>query len=71
MEKPIRLIQQSCDKGCCEYVRFSDDFETPVEDFLYRPGMFSPHECTLDLDIIIEMDLPDMFPMNTDLKNSF
>lgn len=59
--KKIRLIIQSTGNGEHETVQFTEDFETPVKDFIIRG-------CTIDYDKIIDADLPSEFPLNYLLK---
>ena len=57
----VRLIIQSNESGSKEFVIFTEDFDTPVDDFVYP-------DCTVDYDEVIECDLPMSFPLDRSLK---
>jgi hypothetical protein len=57
----IRVIISSTDHGERECVIFTEDFETPVGDYL-KPGF------TVDCDEIRDLDLPDGFPLESTLE---
>ena len=57
----IRLIMQTDASGENEFVEFTDDFETDVDDFKYPM-------CDITFDEIIEMDEVMGFPLNFSLK---
>ncbi len=57
----IRVITQSNDEGSVEFVEFTEDFDSPVEDFLMP-------DCDLTGDNVIEADLPDCFPTESMLR---
>ena len=57
----IRILLQSSQDGNIEHVFFTEDFDTPSGEFII-PG------CSLDSDSTREMDLPDGFPLETELK---
>ena len=57
----IRLIIQSIENGEKEYVHFTENFDSPQQDYILP-------SCTIDYDEIIEADLPTMFPLDYSLK---
>ena len=60
MEK-LRIIIQSTQNGNEEYIEFSTQLNLPIDNFL-RSG------CTVDIDTIINIDLPLGFPVDYAFK---
>ena len=56
-----RVIVQSSENGEDEYVEFSLDFDTTIEDFII-PG------CSIDSENIADLELPISFPFDEILK---
>lgn len=53
----IRIIITSKENGEEETVMFTDELEAPVEDFI-TPGH------TVDIDEVLDIELPSGFPLN-------
>lgn len=62
-QKTVRLIISSTENGDQETVFFTEDFNSPAEEFI-PPGQ------TVDFDQSISAELPDYFPMDYELKRS-
>ena len=57
----IRLIIQSNDNGNREFVTFTEEFDTPVDDFKFP-------DCSIDFDKVIEAEIPSVFPTGYNLQ---
>jgi len=58
----VRIIIASNENGSHEEVHFTEDFETPAEDFFFN--------LEVSQDKICECELPSTFPLGYNLKRT-